>query len=52
MSFILKNIFQLKSAFNIMTMGSKANYDLIIFGASGYTGQYVIGKKHALNKYD
>jgi short subunit dehydrogenase-like uncharacterized protein len=25
-----------------MTMGSKANYDLIIFGASGYTGQYVI----------
>jgi len=29
-------------AFNIMTMSSKANYDLIIFGASGYTGQYVI----------
>ena len=25
-----------------MTMSSKANYDLIIFGASGYTGQYVI----------
>ena len=42
MFFTLKKVLQLKSAFNMVTMGSKASYDLIIFGASGYTGQYVI----------
>jgi len=33
---------EFKTVFKMVNLGSKHNYDIVIFGASGYTGQYVI----------